>query len=172
MALLQFIEAYQLINRVTVVHPVTLPATGITFFAEGTASEVRARMDQALQAKGLVVTNLSKRIAALVPKGTRVQWPDDPEKLSRYKNLGPETVPHGTLKLSEMPFEQFLQIYEVYSKLKVARDANVPAVSFTLSSGSDLTRREVMHVFDALLPVNGYVVEDAGAGQVRLKAVN
>ena len=171
MVLRQFIEAYQQINRVTLVHPANLPNERMNFSTEGTASEVRAKMDEAFKAKGLVVTNLSERIAAVVPASANVQWPEDPEKLSRYKNLRPEIVPYGSLKLSEMPSEQFLQIYEMFSNLKIARDGTLLPVSFTMTAGSDLTRREVMHVFEALLAVNGYVVVEAGEGKVKLKPV-
>ena len=171
MVLRQFIEAYQQINRVTLVHPANLPNERMNFSTEGTASEVRAKMDEAFKAKGLVVTNLSERIAAVVPASANVQWPEDPEKLSRYKNLRPEIVPYGSLKLSEMPSEQFLQIYEMFSNLKIARDETFSPVSFTMTAGSDLTRHEVMHVFEALFAVNGYAVVEAGEGKVKLKPV-
>jgi len=73
-----------------------------------------------------------------------------------------EVVPAGTIAASEMPLNQFFEIYSQYSGRTILRPAALPAAAVTLLAQTDLTLIEVVEAMDGVLALNGVTMIPIG----------
>ena len=169
MPLRQLVDVFQTLSGRCVVRGTELKTAGFTISGAGNRKELLLKMQEAMEREGLELTNIAEKITVFMPKGKKIEFPGQRTRLAKVN--AEEVVPSGGIWLSNMPFDQFRQIYEIYAGVKVVSAEGVRPVSFTIRQEIDMTRAEVVHALELLYAVNGIRVEDQGEGEVKLTAM-
>ena len=73
-----------------------------------------------------------------------------------------QIIPIDDIKFSNMPVEQFLDIYAQWTRRTILRPAQLPQLTISIKAQTPLTRREAIQAFDSVLALNGYTIIAVG----------
>lgn len=166
MPLNQFLLVYSTMTGRSILRPNLNGEYRFTLSAEGGRRHLLEACAGELRMNGLATTNYLEKFAVLAPENSGpTKFPELPRTNEKNAN---QIVPAGTLSLENMPFDQYVQIYELYAGVRVVRDANLASVDFTFRAATDMTWAETVHALEVLFALNGYRLEPLEEGKVRL----
>ncbi len=71
-------------------------------------------------------------------------------------------IPIEDIKFSNMPIDQFLDIYAQWTRRTILRPAQLPQLTISIKAQTPLTRKEAIQAFDSVLTLNGYTIIPSG----------